>query len=103
MTISRLLVAGLGFLCLAWSVRDAVRILDLPVPVAASVRELGAELGPMGLAMALAAPVAIAAISAAGTLIGAIALGRQVAARRASRLRRRATVARQPTVSTARP
>jgi hypothetical protein len=82
MPSTRLLVAPLGVVCLVWSARDAVRILDLPVSVAARVRELGGELGQAGLVAALAAPIAIAVISAAGTLIGAIALGRRAAAHR---------------------
>jgi hypothetical protein len=86
MAISRLAVAVLGLVCLAWGARDVARILDLPVSIAQTLRELGAELGASGLALALTAPIVIAVISAVGTVAGAVALGRAVTARRPARV-----------------
>jgi hypothetical protein len=88
MAVRRLPIALLGVLCVAWGARDVARILDLPVSIAATIAELGGELGTAGLARALAAPIVIAALSALGALAGAIALGRRVTARRAARVRR---------------
>jgi hypothetical protein len=91
--------AVLGFVGLAWGARDMIRVLDLPVSIGQTLRELAAELGAAGFALALATPIAIAAISAIGTAAGAVALGRVVTTRRAARGRQRSTAVPNPVVA----